>query len=266
MKPETLIKFRLRRGWSQSAFSVWLGIHCARSGVTRAAPQKSAVADSSPATNSNQERQTAGSLWHSLAKRGTVMKANGYPWRVSGVLLLCAVCGVASSFPFVFSLYADLLAKSPVPLPILILLGLLQNSVILALVTGFGLFLTAKVGLPGAPFIEGWLSGKSTEERFRTIIQPALIMGVGVGATLLVLFFLVLKNELPQLPLGKAALLPLWRRLLVCVYGVLTEEVLMRLFLFSLLVWILGKVCRSDLAASGRPVFCPSNIILTSLF
>ena len=112
------------------------------------------------------------------------MKANGYPWRVFGVLLICAVCGVAASFPFVFSLYADLLAKSPVPLPVLILLGLLQNSVILALVTGFGLFLTAKVGLPGAPFIEGWLSGKSTEERFRTIVQPALIMGVGVGATL----------------------------------------------------------------------------------
>ena len=55
------------------------------------------------------------------------MKANGYPWRVFGVLLLCAVSGVAASFPFVFSLYADLLAKSPVPLPVLILLGLLQN-------------------------------------------------------------------------------------------------------------------------------------------
>jgi len=194
------------------------------------------------------------------------MKANGYPWRVFGVLLICAVCGVAASFPFVFSLYADLLAKSPVPLPVLILLGLLQNSVILALVTGFGLFLTAKVGLPGAPFIEGWLSGKSTEERFRTIIQPALIMGVGVGATLLVLYFLVLKNELPQLPLGKAALIPLWKRLLVCLYGGLTEEVLMRVFLFSLLVWILGKVWRSDPGASGRHVFWAANIILAVLF
>jgi len=48
------------------------------------------------------------------------MKANAYPWRVFGVLLFGAVCGVAASFPFVFSLYADLLVKSPVPLPVLI--------------------------------------------------------------------------------------------------------------------------------------------------
>ena len=44
-------------------------------------------------------------------------------------------------------------------------------------------------------------------------------MGVGVGATLLGLSFLVLKHELPQLPLGKAALIPLWKRLLVCFIG-----------------------------------------------
>ena len=192
------------------------------------------------------------------------MKVNGYPWRVFGVLLLGAVCGVAASFPFVFSLYADLLATSPVPLPVLILLGLLQNSVILAFVTGLGVFLTAKAGLPGAPFIEGWLSGKSTGERFRTIIQPALIMGV--GATLIVLFFLLLKNELPQLPFGKAALIPLWKRLLVCLYGGMTEEVLMRVFLFSLLLCILGKVWRSDPGAPRRCVFWAANIILAVLF
>lgn len=194
------------------------------------------------------------------------MKANGYPWRLFFVLLLAAVCGAAASLPFVFSLYADLLATSPVPLPVLVLLSMLQNSVILAVVTGLGLFLTAKVGLPGAPFIEGWLYGKSTGERFRTIIQPALIIGVGVGAILLVLFFLLLKNELPQLPFGKAALIPLWKRLLICSYGGLVEEVLMRVFLLSLLVWILGKVWRSEAGVPSRQVFWTANIILAVLF
>jgi membrane protease YdiL (CAAX protease family) len=194
------------------------------------------------------------------------MKANGYPWRVFLVLLVGAVCGVAASLPFLFSLYADLLATSPVPLPALVLLSLLQNSVILAIVTGLGLLLTRKVGLPGAPFIESWLYGTSTGERFRTIIQPALLTGVSVGATLLVLFFLLLKNELPKLPFGKAAFIQLWKRLPVCLYGGLTEEVLMRVFLFSLLVWILNKFWRSEAGARSRKVFWTANIILAVLF
>jgi membrane protease YdiL (CAAX protease family) len=194
------------------------------------------------------------------------MKANGYRWGVFGVLLAGAVCGVAASLPFLFSLYADRLATSPVSLPALILLSLLQNSVILALATGAGLVLTAKVGLPGAPLIEDRFSGKSIGERFRTIIQPALITGVGVGATLLLLFFLLLKNEIPQLPFGKAAVIPLWKRLLVCLYGGLTEEVLMRLFLFSLLVWLLSKVWRRDGGPLKPRVFWAANIILAIVF
>ena len=190
------------------------------------------------------------------------MKAKGYPWGVFGVLLAGAVCGAVASFPFVFSLYADLLATSPVPLPVLILLSLMQNTIILALVTGAGLFLTAKVGLPGAPLIEDRLAGKSTGERFRTIIQPALMTGVGVGATLLLLFFLLLKNELPHLPFGKAALMPVWKRLLVCLYGGLTEEVLMRLFLFSLLAWLLSKVWRVMLSTEARYSGPPISLAL----
>ena len=194
------------------------------------------------------------------------MRANGYRWGVFGVLLGAAIFGTVASFPFVFSIYADLLATSPLPLPLVVAISLVQNGIILGLVTFVGLFLTAKVGLPGAPFIEAWLSGKRPGERFRTIIQPALLTGVGVGATLLVLFFVLLKNELPQLPLGKAALFPLWKRLLLCFYGGFTEEVLMRVFVFSLLVWLLSKVWRSEDGASGHKVFWTANTILAVLF
>ncbi len=154
------------------------------------------------------------------------MRPNGYPWGLFGILLAGAVCGLVASFPFVFSLYAELLVNPPVPLPVVLLLSMLQNTVILALLIGVGLILTAKVGLPGAPLIEDWRSGKSTGERLREIIQPALMTGVGVGVTLLLIMFLLLKRELPHLPLGKAALMPVWKRLLVCLYGGLTEEFL----------------------------------------
>ena len=70
------------------------------------------------------------------------MRANAIRWSILLLLLLCAVCGVAASFPFVLTLYADKLAEAPLPMPLVLVLGLLQNSIILAVLIGVGLVLT----------------------------------------------------------------------------------------------------------------------------
>lgn len=194
------------------------------------------------------------------------MRTNGFRWSVLVLLLACAVCGVAASFPFAFTLYADKLVGAPLPLPVVALLGLMQNTIIFAVLIGVGLLLTGKLGLPGTPLIEDWRSGKGIRERVRTIIQPALMTGFGVGVAVLLMFSLLLRKELPQLPFGKAALIPIWKRLLLCLYGGLTEEILMRIFLFSLLAWLLSKVWRSGDGTPGRQVFWTANILLAVLF
>lgn len=181
-------------------------------------------------------------------------------------MLACAVFGVASSFPFVLTLYADKLADAPLPLPLVLGLALLQNSILLAVMIGIGLLLTAKVGLPGAPLIEDWRAGKSIGQKVRGIIQPALMTGVGVGAAVLLMFALILRNEIPHLPIGKAAMMPIWKRFLLCFYGGLTEEIMMRIFAFSLLAWLLSKVWRSGTGAPSRKVFWAATIILALLF
>ena len=195
-----------------------------------------------------------------------MIRANRFPSRVFLILLVAAVGGVAASFPLVFSLYADKIAESPIPLPALLGLALLQNSVLMGIIIAVGLWLTAKLGLPGAPLLDDWLSGKGIEERLRSIIQPGLMTGFGVGFAVLLLFYLLLQNELPQLPLGKAASIPVWRRFLICFYGGITEEIMMRIFLFSLLAWILSKVWRSSDGAPTRRVLWVATIILALLF
>ena len=194
------------------------------------------------------------------------MRAKGFPWGVLVLLLACAVCGVAASFPFVLVLYADRLANTPLPLPLVLGLGLIQNSIILAVMIGIGLSLTAKVGLPGAPLIEDWRAGKSIVQKVRALIQPALMTGVGVGVAVLLMFTLILRNEIPQLPIGKAALIPIWKRFLLCFYGGLTEEIMMRIFAFSLLMWLLAKIWRSGTGTPSRKIFWTANIILALLF
>ena len=194
------------------------------------------------------------------------MRSNGYPSRVFLILLTGAVFGVAASFPFVFSLYAEMLAHAPIPLPAVLGLALLQNTVILAVVIFFGLRLTAKVGLPGMPLIEDWHAGRNMRQRLWAMIALALVTGFSVGIAVLLMLVLLLQKELPQLPFGKAALIPIWRRLLVCFYGGLTEEILMRVFLFRLLAWLLNKLWRTGEAAPKREVLWAANIILAVLF
>ena len=192
--------------------------------------------------------------------------ANAIRWSLLLLLLLCAVCGVGASFPFVLSLYADKLAEAPMPVPLVLVLGLLQNSIILAVFIGVGLVLTAKAGLPGAPLIEDWRAGRSVGQRLRTLISPSLLTGVFVGVVVLLLFGLLLRNELPQLPVGKAALMPVWKRLLLCFYGGLTEEILMRIFAFGFLIWLLRKILRTGNEAAGSKVFWTANILLALIF
>ena len=194
-----------------------------------------------------------------------MIRANRFPSRVFLILLVAAVGGVAASFPLIFSLYADKIAESPIPLPALLGLALLQNSVLMGIIIAVGLWLTAKLGLPGAPLLDDWLSGNGIGDRLRSIIQPALMTGVSVGLAVLLLFYLLLQNELPQLPVGKAASMPVWKRLLICFYGGFTEEIMMRIFLFSLLAWIISKVWRSSDGTLTRQVLA-ATIILALLF
>jgi membrane protease YdiL (CAAX protease family) len=60
--------------------------------------------------------------------------------------------------------------------------------------------------------------------------------------------------------------MPIWKRFLACFYGGLGEEILMRLFLMSLVAWLVGKVWKT---ASGRPssgAFWLANILVAVAF
>jgi CAAX prenyl protease-like protein len=194
------------------------------------------------------------------------MRPNGYSRGIFLILLAAAIFGVAASFPFVFSLYADMLAAAPIPIPAVFGLALLQNTVILGVIIWVGLLLTSKLALPGAPLIDDWRSGKPIADRLQALIPLSVMTGFSVGIAVLLMLTLLLRNEVPQLPVGKAALIPIWRRLLICFYGGLTEEILTRVFLFSLLAWLLNKLLRTGERPPARKVFWASNILLAILF
>jgi hypothetical protein len=61
-------------------------------------------------------------------------------------------------------------------------------------------------------------------------------------------------------------LMPIWKRFLACFYGAINEELLARLFTFSLLFWLLKKLVREKSSQTGPLVFWITNVIVALLF
>jgi len=205
-----------------------------------------------------------------------------FNWKIFFILLAASVFGVIAILPYTLALEADALAKMtlPMPLPLLLSLQVLQNAVLFAIAISIGLFLANRIGL-GLPILEAKLAGESVAARIKAILLPSISLGVAGSILIIALDKFVFAPSL-QAQLGSAAnALNLqtaqpaaWKGLLASFYGGINEEILLRLFVLSLLAW-LGKFINHTpegpalSASKGHPtlaVLWTANILAAVLF
>jgi membrane protease YdiL (CAAX protease family) len=194
-----------------------------------------------------------------------VTQASRFSWRLFWILFGAAVLSVLAVMPMALDLLAPILAQAqlPAPLPLLILVGAIQNLALLGLMVGLGLKLGKRLGL-GPKLTEAWLAGSLQRTDVRSTVSRGLMTGLGVSAILLPLL-LLLATRLPNLPFVSAARIALWKRVLVCFYGGIYEEIFARLFLLSLFAWFLNRSWRSP--GPPRPAaFWTANAVVAVLF
>ena len=194
-------------------------------------------------------------------------RALKYPWRLFGLLLGAGAIGLAGVVPLLLEMtrpWLDRLPAPPLPLPVIVLLNVVQNFVLLALATGFGLVLARKAGR-GAPLLEGWLAGDAVAGRLRVILRSSIPSGAFVGAVCLGVLLLA-SRRLPDLLPAMEGRVPLWKRFAACFYGGIFEEILTRLLLLSLAAWLLGKVWRGVDGLPAAPAFWTANVLVAVLF
>lgn len=197
-----------------------------------------------------------------------------FNWKVFLVLWIGAVVGVIAVIPYSLALQAATLAKVTLPIPLWLLISIqvAQNAVMLAVATAVGLFLAYRIGL-GAPILERFLDHEHVGDRVKAILLPSIILGI--VASLLVIgldafvFGPALKAQLGGLTanvnVSSAKPTP-WQGFLASFYGGIDEEILMRLFLLSLIAF-LGKF--ASRTAEGRPtlwVLWVANILVAVIF
>lgn len=198
-----------------------------------------------------------------------------FNWKIALILWVASLAGVVAIIPYSLSLQAPALANlnSALPsMPVIVLLSLVQNGVLLAVAVLAGLYLAGRIGL-GTPILEAKLAGESVAARLQGLIVPSVILGVASSLLILALDAFVFAPALrlqfgdaAQRLLGPGATPPAWQGLLASFYGGIDEEVLLRLFLFSLVAFLGKFVSRT---AEGRPtllVLWAANVIAAILF
>jgi hypothetical protein len=190
-----------------------------------------------------------------------------FPWRVLWVLLAASFLGVAAAVPLFLDLFLPVIQSGPPPpisVPLIVLLGVVQNMTLFALAIGLGLWLGGKLGL-GAPIVESWLYGKQSRVRLRDSLKAGALVGISVGTVLLIVILLAAPH-FPGLPFVAAARSAVWKRVLICFYGGINEEVLTRLFLLTLLAWLGTRLLQKQKTRLSPAMFWTANVVVAILF
>lgn len=192
-----------------------------------------------------------------------------FSWSEFAILFGAAIVGIACITPYSLELSAGALKKALErmhrPLWVLILLQTVQNLVLFGLATGFGLLLAHHLGL-GVPLIEGLLAGKNVSAQALALLGPSLILGVAASAVVLILEVAVFWPRLPQSMRESFPIPALWKRFLACFYGGINEEILLRLFVLSLLAWLIAFVWHLPSGAPTAGALWVANILAAVLF
>lgn len=188
------------------------------------------------------------------------------------MLLALGLLGMMAIIPIGLELIQSISGKLPAPtgpfadMPVrwIILIGAVQNILLLALMILAGLWLAGKIGT-GAPVIEGWLRGESIWPRLRQTLVSGMLAGAPVGV-ILAIALLLLQSRLPNLPFTLVARIAVWKRFLACFYGGIYEELLTRLFLLSLFAWLISRFNRKGDRRATIGALWTANILTAILF
>lgn len=195
-----------------------------------------------------------------------------FPWRVFWVLFAAGILSMLAIVPIGIDLFKSIADKMPepegpfadMPLPLIILIGAAQNILMLGFFILAGLWLARRIGL-GAPLIESRVKGETIVPRLRKMFVPSLVAGACLGVVITIALILLLPH-LPNIPFAMAARIALWKRVLVCFYGGIYEELLTRLFLLSLFAWLFSRFTRKQNNRPSNTVLWAANILVAILF
>jgi len=190
-------------------------------------------------------------------KGGNFMKKD---IKLSLFLGFLGAIGVLAIIPYQLEMSKELLKdiKTPIPFPLLITLTVIQQFVILSILSFIGVFLQKRTNLKMSLF-----------KNFSSYSKKWIGMGVlgSLIGTMIIVFIdkviFMPRISIPEITGGKAVW---WKGFLASFYGGITEELLLRLFVMTLIVWIFSKFFRTKKENIPSSVYWLGIILTAILF
>jgi membrane protease YdiL (CAAX protease family) len=156
-------------------------------------------------------------------------------WKLFFALLIACVIASMLVIPYSLALTSNEVEITA----IILLLTVAQNLVLFAIAVFFGLLLSKRIGM-GLPILQNVMEGKKQTKELKSMALPSISWGVLAGV-LIVVLDIPFNKLIPELQSSETSA-PAWKAFLASFYGGIAEEVLLRLFLVSLFVWITSKI------------------------
>ncbi len=156
------------------------------------------------------------------------------------ILLAGSLVTTFMVMPYAFSLIQD---TKFVITPIILIAQTIQSLVLFAIAIFIGLKLAEPMGL-GCPIITSALKGEKVAEKLKAIWSPAV--GLGALAAGLIVLLSIPFGQLSTTFLKTEVTVSTWKSLLASFYGGVSEEILLRLFLMTVFVWLGWKIKKTS--------------------
>ena len=191
-----------------------------------------------------------------------------FNWKIFSILLIVGLLGVIAILPLsleisrILATTLELPMEETPPVAAIVLIGLIQNGIFLAIAIGIGLILAPRLNLK-TPILTSYF-GQGKKIKPQTILVPALLTGLGMGVLLVTLDKLLFSYQNIQTIFSQISL---WKRLLAGIfYGGITEEIICRLFMFAVFVWILSWWWKTPSGKPSKTAYWIANSIAALIF
>ena len=183
------------------------------------------------------------------------MSIDPYPWRTFFVLYAAGLIGAMAVIPYSAALIRPKLEGRRLTVRTALVLQFLQTTVFLGLSVWLGLRAARATGLARDVTGPWQLTGG---------VLVAAVIGLIAAVIVCIVDALLLLPRVPELREASRPLLalPLGKRMLAAIYGAFAEELIMRLGIFSLLVW----AAQSLAGVATLAVLWTVNVIVSLLF
>jgi hypothetical protein len=190
--------------------------------------------------------------------------------KVFFTLWVMCLIGFVAIIPYSYTL-SGMELKSSDLLSTNMLISAGQNLLLYGLLILTGLYV-ARRSLLGAPILTGLFQKEDVRDKVRMMLLPALLIGM-IGAVIILLLDqfvfgppLAAEMELLGVNIGVSLNPPAWQGLLASFYGGINEEVLLRLFVLTLIGGLMAAVLRKLDQKLPVVIFWIANILAAVLF